>query len=137
MELIIQNNIRLGELQQQFNALFPYLRLEFFYPSSNPELLFSKENMVKDKNITLGEIRAIDEPGFIRVLRYHTVNKLERTFNDEYGLYTQVFRKSGDQWLETTSTDNWTLAKQNKTGKEKQTELFVDRPEEEDYHEQL
>ena len=35
-----------------------------------------------------------------------------------FGLSAQVFRLSGDVWLETTSTDNWTLEEQNSTGQE-------------------
>jgi hypothetical protein len=30
----------------------------------------------------------------------------------------QVFRQSGRVWLETTRTDDWTLAEQNKQGEE-------------------
>ena len=46
-----------------------------------------------------------------------TVTDLEQNFSDVYGLSIQVFRKSGDVWLETTITDGWTLEKQNEQGK--------------------
>lgn len=42
-----------------------------------------------------------------------TVSELEQHFADVYGLSVQVFRKSGEVWLETTTTDNWSLEKQN------------------------
>ena len=45
-----------------------------------------------------------------------TVNELEQRFSDVYGLGVQVFRKSGNVWLETTVTDGWTLEQQNKQG---------------------
>ena len=45
-------------------------------------------------------------------------NELEKIFKDQFGLAVQVFRKSGNLWLETTMTDNWTLQQQNNHGKE-------------------
>jgi hypothetical protein len=45
-----------------------------------------------------------------------TVSELEKSFTEIYGLYTQVFRKSGNIWLVTTITDNWTLNEQNQQG---------------------
>jgi hypothetical protein len=137
MELIIQNNTRLQELREKFNHFFPYLKLEFFYPAEHADRLFSKENMVKDYHKTLEEIRTKDDPGFIRVLRYHTVNRLERIFKDEYGIYVQVFRRAGNNWLQTTSTDGWSLARQNKKGKENSVPTDNSKLVEEDYHEQL
>ena len=38
------------------------------------------------------------------------------TFGEVYGLGVQVFRKSGNVWLETTVTDSWTLKEQNDQG---------------------
>ena len=46
------------------------------------------------------------------------VNKLENIFKDQFNLAVQVFRKSGNLWLETTMTDNWTLQQQNNHGRE-------------------
>lgn len=47
-----------------------------------------------------------------------TVAGLEKLFVETYGLNAQVFRKSGNVWLETTMTDNWTLKQQNDHGRE-------------------
>jgi len=47
-----------------------------------------------------------------------TVGELENLFMDRFGLSVQVFRRSGNLWLETTMTDNWTLKQQNDHGKE-------------------
>jgi hypothetical protein len=45
-----------------------------------------------------------------------TVTELEKEFNGLYKLHTQVFRRSGNIWLETTITDGWTLKEQNNQG---------------------
>jgi hypothetical protein len=44
------------------------------------------------------------------------VIELEAMFTNYYALKTQVFRKSGKIWLETTVTDAWTLEEQNSQG---------------------
>jgi hypothetical protein len=44
-----------------------------------------------------------------------------------YGLSVQVFRKSGNVWLETSATDNWTLRQQNNEGAELSTQMKNDR----------
>jgi len=43
---------------------------------------------------------------------------LEKMFKNRFNLSAQVFRKSGNLWLETTMTDNWTLLQQNNHGRE-------------------
>lgn len=47
-----------------------------------------------------------------------TVQELEKKIEDQLGLHIQVFRRSGNIWLETTVTDEWTLSFQNEQGKE-------------------
>ena len=47
-----------------------------------------------------------------------TVAAFEQKMQNEYGLPVQVFRKSGDVWLETVQTDHFSLAKQNEMGEE-------------------
>ena len=47
-----------------------------------------------------------------------SVTELETMFRENFGLYVQVFRRSGKLWLETTATDSWTLTVQNDQGKE-------------------
>jgi hypothetical protein len=50
------------------------------------------------------------------------VNELENIFQQKFSLSAQVFRKSGNLWLETTMTDNWSLLQQNNHGREISTE---------------
>ncbi|MBK6949217.1 MAG: hypothetical protein IPH16_15200 [Haliscomenobacter sp.] len=45
-----------------------------------------------------------------------TVREFEQAFYDTYGLNVQVFRRSGNIWIQTTATDSWTLAEQNRKG---------------------
>jgi hypothetical protein len=65
-----------------------------------------------------------------------TVHELEKLFQQDLGLYIQVFRKSGKVWLETTATDNWSLFKQNVEGQEWSERGKVSSEDLPDYHEQ-
>jgi hypothetical protein len=47
-----------------------------------------------------------------------TVTDFENALMDQFGLSAQVFRRSGNLWLETTITDYWTLKQQNEHGRE-------------------
>lgn len=45
------------------------------------------------------------------------VAAFEQRLQEEHGLSVQVFRKSGEFWLETIQTDNLSLERQNEMGK--------------------
>jgi hypothetical protein len=49
---------------------------------------------------------------------YTTVRVLEQLFLEQFGILAHVLRKSGNSWLETTKTEDWTLKRQNDEGKE-------------------
>jgi len=56
--------------------------------------------------------------GSLTVKETDKVSDLEKVLWDQFGLSAQVFRKSGNLWIETSLTDSWTLSRQNKEGKE-------------------
>lgn len=118
MKIKINSRKSIAEIQDEFNTVFPYLKLEFF---SKPHLSGSgspKKYMVPNTK-TVGEFKSFHEPqNEILIIPSMTVKMLEESFNTLYGLSVQVFRKSGKIWLETTITDNWTLEEQNTQGEE-------------------
>jgi propionyl-CoA carboxylase beta chain len=61
-------------------------------------------------------IQKIKNVHTIAVESNFSVSNLEQKFENELGLFIQVFRKSGNVWLETSATDSWTLAEQNEEG---------------------
>lgn len=117
MKIKISDNRKIFAIQEEFNVLFPYLKIEFF---SKPHKLGagSSKKMIKPSNITLGECRTIHNNGDVTITPQMTVADLEQRLSDVYGLSVQVFRKSGKAWLETTVTDGWTLEEQNNQGEE-------------------
>lgn len=115
MKITISDNRKIFTIQEEFNAMFPYLRLEFF---SKPHKMgeTSPKREMKSGNKTLGECRTLHNDGVITITPAMTVVELEQSFKKIFGLNIQVFRKSGKVWLETTVTDAWTLKEQNEQG---------------------
>lgn len=117
MLIQIDDNNTFDYIQQRFSLLYPFLRLEFFKKKS--PLLGSGVSIkqpITNLNKTLAESRTIINEGKIIISPKMTVSELEKSFNEIYGLSTQVFRQSGNVWLVTTVTDKWTLEEQNKQG---------------------
>jgi len=117
MELKIDSSRHIWEIQQDFNGAFEYLKLEFFskpHSANQPspiKKIVSNQAYIKDIIKTpINYSIPIDEN--------MSVTALEKLFTDNLGLSVQVFRKSGNIWLETTMTDSWTLKQQNDHGKE-------------------
>ncbi len=133
--MIITDQRRISEVQESFQKKFPYLKLEFYRTGHKAE----EGSKAKDQyraEATIGEIRTKKEEGDLKIDPMMTVAKLESIFKDKYGLHVQVFRISGDLWLQTTSTDGWTLVEQNEHGR-KSTEVRATSEEEfTDYREQ-
>lgn len=106
------------EVQEDFTNAFPYLKIEFFRNGEVRKDRYPAQMMIAH-NRTLKEawVRKKTE-GTFPLSETMTVSDLENKFLDHYGLSVQVFRRSGNLWLETTMTDNWTLRQQNEHGKE-------------------
>ncbi len=115
MKITINDQRKTSAIQEEFNTVFPYLKLEFFSKFHKPED-GSAKRFVKHNSKTLGECRTIHNKGKINITPNMTVTDLEQAFGEVYGLAVQVFRKSGKIWLETTVTDGWTLEEQNLQG---------------------
>src|SRR6218665_80771 len=126
----------LKEIQAEFSKHFSYLKLEFF---SKPHAAGkgTKKEYMKNNSLQVKEIAAISTSGIIDINNDMVVSELEKSFREDFGLNVQVFRKSGKIWLETTATDNWTLAYQNSQGQELDKANLSNDKEENDYHEQL
>lgn len=138
MEIIIEDNSTLAEIQKEFSKHFPYLKLEFFGFEPIEEKIFTKANQITDTNKILTDVRHVHRSGHISINGHQKVSTLEKHFRENFGINIQVFRKSANTWLITTSTDNWTLAEQNKKGEEMNNPVKEKAMDDYDqYHEQL
>lgn len=108
----VKAGTQISLIKKEFNKHFPYLKLEFF--KTKPSL--QSENFKKD--ILLVDFKLYKSDSELAIVPEMPVATLEQQFFEKFGVWAQVFRKSGQSWLETTMTDDWTLARQNQEGEE-------------------
>jgi hypothetical protein len=131
MKMHIAPSRLINEVQQEFTGCFPFLRLEFFANRSFAKSGYTLQKMLSpDRKI--GDAQVMISDGDIELSETMRVMDLENLLKDQFGLAAQVFRRSGNLWLETTMTDSWTLQQQNNHGKEIST-VSAPAPKAEDY----
>ena len=113
--MIIQDSKSIQEIQLEFNGLFPGLKIEF-YRFPHAQFKGSLRDNQYAPELHLYEIREHHNEGEITISPEMTVEQLEGLFEELYGLHVQIFRKSNRIWLQTSKTDSWTLAEQNRKG---------------------
>ena len=116
MNLHIAPNRLIRDIQEEFNNIFPFLKLEFFNNKLSRTDFSAKQILPHSKRI--GDSQIVITDGNIEIDEEMKVNELETILKDQFSLAVQIFRKSGNLWLETTMTDNWTLLQQNNHGRE-------------------
>ena len=109
MEIRISPERLVSEIQKEFSSDYPFLKLEFA-GFGGTKMLSPHQKLEKAYNSKAS--------GSIKITPDMRVIDLEKKFKDEFSLIAQVFRRSGNSWLQTTMTDNWTLKQQNEHGEE-------------------
>jgi hypothetical protein len=115
MKFQIFRTTTIKDLKQQFADNFPYLKIEFFWKEhekgkgSFMEDCIPEDYLLTNVNPDLAAVAFFFQPDF-------TVAHFEQSVQNELGLPVQVFRKSGNIWLETINTDHLSLQKQNMMG---------------------
>lgn len=119
MNLTIQKDSLVEDVNKVFTGCYPFLKIELYkkpvvgnhtikkeaLPLNLPLMLFANLSDKKVIDINIDINNAV------------TVAELESQF-DLIGLLAEVFRKSGNVWIETTLTSSWTLHQQNTEGEE-------------------
>lgn len=123
--MIINDNRKIADIQEEFTQKFPYLRIQFYQqPHIAGEGSSVREQISEEK--TIGSVRQIHNDGDFTINDQMVVGEFEKSFYEKFGLSVQVFRKSGGLWMQTTSTDQWTLAEQNRKGGSSE-EAFIEK----------
>jgi hypothetical protein len=115
MTISITSEKIIQEIQEEFSKLFPFLRIEFFLKFTN------KSGMPVRKLsslLTIGNAFKSSASSEIEVFPNTTVKDFENAFENKFGVYAQLYRKSGNLWQEITITDTWTMKQQDETGSE-------------------
>jgi hypothetical protein len=123
MEIYISEDATVATLQHEFQEAYPYLKLEFYrQPHAAGQPCPAKDKLLPDMPIE--DIRMMHTFGWIDISHNRTAAALEEDFSRLYGLNVQIMRKSGDLWLQTTTTDNCTLGQMNEEGKLAEEHIF-------------
>ena len=120
--LLVDPDQPLSFLQKQFSDLFPYLKIECF-KSPHQKNGGSTRRKMHTPETHLRSCMHGNIYGTLSINPRMTVNMLEEHFRKEFNLNIQVFRASGNVWLETTATDSWTLKQQNEEGANSKLEI--------------
>lgn len=116
MNLYVDKESSITSIQRKFNDEYPFLKIEFFknYSKGQPLpkalMLGAFESAKKLDSNYDGKVINIDSK--------RKVSDVEKDFEDLFGLSSLVFRRSGNVWVETSLTDDWTLEEQNKEGEQ-------------------
>lgn len=114
MKILVSSNKSISELQKEFQNLFPFLKIEFFTTKHKKGESSRKEDIVEPTtligNLTNKEREIAIDPQI-------STAEFEKLLLHELALNAQIFRKSGSVWIETSRTDDWTLAFQNEEGR--------------------
>lgn len=104
----------LRDIKEQFNNKFPNLKIEFF-EQTHEVGEGSPKQAIYDDAFRLKDIR---KEGSMEPISIHGNTKtstLEKHFEEEYGVSVQVYKKRGKTWIQSTSTDDWTLSEQEES----------------------
>jgi hypothetical protein len=107
----------ISDVQKEFNEEFPFLKIEFFKKGYRYKQSSQRDKVIP-REFKIGSPRIFNSDAGFNITAGMTVKELEKECEDELGLSIQVYRKSGNLWLETTMTENWTLKQQNDNGRE-------------------
>jgi hypothetical protein len=117
MKLKIEEKTLVKDIQDEFNRCYEFLKIEFFRCAHiESELSPDAEKIGPGEKIS--HFKKTLKPGLIDIGSNRTVAEVEADFRNKFGLSVQVYRRSGDLWIETSKTDHWTLNGQNEEGRE-------------------
>ena len=113
----INRDTTTAEVMEAFVDAFPFLKMAF-YKKSHDHFHGSKKKDEITEIVSLGSLNPDMAVGTVEWTGDMSVDSLETYMEEIFGLHVQVFRKSGDIWLQTSKTDHWTLNEQNRNAAE-------------------
>lgn len=114
MSIVINGQHSISSVREEFNQEFPYLQLEFFSITSR----FGTVSLSGNNEKRLQAFRKDAHTGEVVITPQMKVSELEQLFERAYGLGVRVLRQSGKSWIGTILTEDWTLADQNREGRD-------------------
>ena len=117
MSILVSNDRILSDIQREFSEKFSFLKIEFYHGEHDEGEGSSDKRMI-DTSLSVGQLRNGDATTEFSIHGNLKTATFEETWQETFGFSVQVFRKSGNVWLQTTTTDSWTLAEQQREAEE-------------------
>lgn len=102
-ELYIDDTRSFQHIQYEFNERYPFLKIDFLRPSVGDMASLFRRKRVQ---------------GSINIENQRTVGQITKDFEAIFGLSMMISRRSGNVWIGTSLTTDWTLERQNGEGED-------------------
>ncbi|WP_298738600.1 hypothetical protein [uncultured Chitinophaga sp.] len=112
MQIYISDNAIIASIQRAFQAVYPYLKLEFYSHTGDAGAFAATVKKVSP-DTPVDDIRDTGSCGWLDISQKRTAAALEADLKEMMGLTAQVKPRRGDLWLKTACTINWSLAQLN------------------------
>jgi len=116
MKLFIEKESNAEEVKKIFATCYPYLKIELYKKLPGDNGMIAKREPLP-LNVSMNQFIQKTGKSIINMDNEVTVAELENQFTN-IGMIAEIFRKSGNVWVEASLTSNWTLRQQNMEGKE-------------------
>ena len=112
MQLSILKSHSVADTQDTFNTSFPFLKIVFFTKTHKDGGTNNAKFMITDRSKLLGDLAGFKGECLLAIEPHMKTFEVEKMVEEISGLHVQIFRKSGNIWLETTVSDHLTLDEQ-------------------------
>ncbi|HEY0608745.1 MAG TPA: hypothetical protein VGD35_03790 [Chitinophaga sp.] len=112
MQIYISDNAIIASIQRAFQAVYPYLKLEFYSQGQDASEASAAVRKVSP-DTPIDDIRDAGTCGWLDISHKRTAAELVSDLRDMMGLNAQVTPRRGDLWLKTACTIKWSLAQLN------------------------
>lgn len=110
MQITINDHSHIFAIREEFNSAFPNLKLEFF----TKPLSDGPAERGYDRCISFNDCRTIYSDRQITIDPHMIVSDLEIDVRKTYGFGVVIFKKKGNNWIDTYDENNLSLEKLNK-----------------------
>ena len=111
--IFITHNSRIVDIQAEFTARYPFLKIDFFKPGKNIKGL---KSIKIESGTSLDKLAGTGTSWRIDINCSRTISEISQDFLNTLGVIVQVSRKSGNVWNVISVTEGWTLKSQNTAG---------------------
>ena len=108
MKIAINNKRKIYAIQEEFNAVFPHLKLVFHAKPSKSGAAPS-EKLVSHESKILQECRAIHNEGTVEILPTMNISGVKNVFRDIFGLSVEILQRGENGQMIKPANESLTL----------------------------